>query len=43
MGVVYRANQTNPGRLVAIKTIRDADLASAQDRARFRIEVEAVS
>ncbi len=41
MGVVYRARQVNPQRLVALKLIRDGALAGPQERARFRIEAEA--
>lgn len=40
MGVVYKAMQTDPHRLVALKLLRDSALASAAERARFRIEAE---
>jgi serine/threonine protein kinase len=43
MGVVYRAMQVGLKRVVALKLIRDAALASAQDRGRLRIEAEAVA
>jgi serine/threonine protein kinase len=43
MGVVYRAMQVSLKRPVALKLIRDAALASAQDRGRLRIEAEAVA
>jgi serine/threonine protein kinase len=42
MGVVYRAQQLALKRLVALKLIRDGALAGPQQRARFRIEAEAV-
>jgi serine/threonine protein kinase len=43
MGVVYKAQQAGFDRPVALKLIRDGALAGPQDRARFRIETEAVA
>ncbi len=43
MGVVYRARQTALNRLVAIKTLRNHEDASAKDLARFRYEAEIVA
>jgi serine/threonine protein kinase len=43
MGVVYRACQVSLNRLVALKLIRDGALAGPQQRARFRIEGEALA
>jgi eukaryotic-like serine/threonine-protein kinase len=43
MGVVYKAWQESPRRLVALKLIRDSCLAGPEERARFQIEAEAVS
>jgi tRNA A-37 threonylcarbamoyl transferase component Bud32 len=40
MGVVYRARQLEPSRVVALKTLRGASLDSAEARARFRHEAE---
>jgi serine/threonine protein kinase len=42
MGVVYKARQVISQRLVALKMMRDSALAGPQERARFRIEAEAV-
>jgi serine/threonine protein kinase len=43
MGVVYKARQVDFNRLVALKLIRDGALAGPQERARFRIETEAIA
>ncbi|QDT56137.1 Serine/threonine-protein kinase PknB [Caulifigura coniformis] len=43
MGVVYRARQLSPSRLVALKLIRDSVLAGPQERGRFQIEAEAAA
>ncbi len=40
MGVVYRARQRRPNRIVALKMIRDSELASAAEVLRFRTEAE---
>jgi serine/threonine-protein kinase len=43
MGVVYQARQLGFNRLVALKMIRAGAAAEPGDRARFRIEAEAVA
>lgn len=40
MGVVYRARQLKPERMVALKTLRSASLDSAEAMARFKHEAE---
>src|SRR6187402_620018 len=40
MGVVYRARQLEPERLVALKTLRSASLDSPEAMARFKHEAE---
>lgn len=43
MGVVYRARQISLKRFVALKMIRNADLAGAEHLSRFQVEAEAIA
>ena len=43
MGLVYRARQLSLNRLVALKMIHGAHLASPEARLRFRVEVETIA
>jgi WD40 repeat protein len=43
MGVVYKARQLGLNRTVALKMMRSAENATPEQRARFRVEAEAVA
>lgn len=42
MGIVYRAQQLNPARIVAVKMLLPHQLGSAEMRERFRLEIRAI-
>lgn len=43
MGIVYKARQTHPERIVAVKMLLRGDLSSPVNLARFQFEVEAAA
>jgi len=42
-GIVYRARQEQPDRIVALKILRPHEMGSVESRARFRLEVATVA
>ena len=43
IGVVYKAQQASPSRLVALKVLQNGVFAGPEERARFKAEAEAVA